>query len=52
MYREQDLREAVTAGAISEAAAEAMRSHVAQMRAMPSVDEENSASSTRSTTSS
>jgi MFS family permease len=41
MYSEQDLREAVSAGAISEEAAEALRSHVAGLRAMPAVDEEN-----------
>jgi MFS family permease len=41
MYSEQDLRDAVSAGAISEEAAEALRSHVAHARAMPSADEEN-----------
>ncbi len=41
MYSEQDLRDAVSAGAISEEAAEALRSHVARLRAMPAVDEEN-----------
>jgi hypothetical protein len=41
MYSEQDLREAVSAGAISEEAAGALRSHVAALRSMPAVDEEN-----------
>jgi len=41
MYSEQDLRDAVSAGAISEEAADALRSHVAQSRAMPAADEEN-----------
>lgn len=41
MYSEQDLRDAVLAGAISQDSAEALRSHVAQVRAMPAVDEEN-----------
>ncbi len=41
MYSEQDLRDAVAGGAISAEAAEALRSHVAHMRKMPTTDEEN-----------
>jgi hypothetical protein len=41
MYSEHDLRDAVSAGAISADAAEALRRHVAQTRAMPAVDEES-----------
>ncbi len=41
MYSEQDLRDAVAAGAITDEAARALRAHVAQMRQMPVTDEEN-----------
>ena len=41
MYSEQDLRDAVAAGAITDEAAHALRAHVAQMRQMPVTDEEN-----------
>lgn len=41
MYSEQDLREAVQAGAISAQAAEALRAHVVAIRASPVTDEEN-----------
>lgn len=41
MYSEQDLRDAVAGGAISAEAAEALRGHVAQIRRMPTTDEEN-----------
>ncbi|RJY08153.1 hypothetical protein [Aurantiacibacter aquimixticola] len=41
MYSEQDLRDAVAGGAMTEDAASALRSHVAQMRKMPITDEEN-----------
>ena len=41
MYSEQDLRDAVAGGAITEEAAGALRAHVAQMRQMPVTDEEN-----------
>lgn len=41
MYSEQDLRDAVAAGAISDQAATALRAHVAEMRKMPVTDEEN-----------
>ena len=41
MYSEQDLRDAVAGGAISEESAEVLRHHVAQMRQMPITDEEN-----------
>jgi hypothetical protein len=41
MYSEQDLRDAVAAGAITDEAATALRAHVAQMRHMPVTDEEN-----------
>jgi len=41
MYSEQDLRDAVSAGAISEEASDALRGFVAQQRAMPAADEEN-----------
>ncbi|MCB2066597.1 MAG: hypothetical protein KDE15_08170 [Erythrobacter sp.] len=41
MYSEQDLRDAVAAGAISDAAAHALRAHVARSRQMPVTDEEN-----------
>lgn len=41
MYSEQDLRDAVAAGAISDEAAHALRAHVANARQMPVTDEEN-----------
>lgn len=41
MYSEQDLRDAVAGGAISQEAASALRAHVAQLRKMPVTDEEN-----------
>lgn len=41
MYSESDLDGAVTAGALSPAAAEALRAHVAMQRAAPAVDEEH-----------
>jgi MFS family permease len=41
MYTEQDLRDAVAAGAISAEAADALRSHVAGSSAAPASDEEN-----------
>jgi hypothetical protein len=41
MYSEQDLRDAVAAGAISDEAARALRAHVATSRQMPVTDEEN-----------
>ena len=41
MYSEQDLRDAVAAGAITDDAATALRAHVAQLRQMPITDEEN-----------
>jgi MFS family permease len=41
MYSEQDLRDAVAAGAISEEAAAALRNHVAAVRQAPSADEES-----------
>lgn len=41
MYSEQDLRDAVAAGAISAEAAEALRAHVATVRQAPPVDEES-----------
>ncbi|MBH5323125.1 hypothetical protein [Aurantiacibacter sediminis] len=41
MYSEQDLRDAVAGGAISEEAAQSLRAHVAHMRQMPITDEEN-----------
>lgn len=41
MYSEQDLDAAVQAGAISPAAAAALRGHVANARATPAVDEEH-----------
>ncbi|KLE35114.1 hypothetical protein [Aurantiacibacter luteus] len=41
MYSEQDLRDAVAGGAISAEAAEALRAHVAVLRHMPVIDEEN-----------
>ena len=40
MYSEQDLRSAVDAGAITPAAAVALRNHIAAMRSAPTVDEE------------
>jgi len=41
MYSEQDLRDAVAAGAITDEAATALRAHVAHLRKMPVTDEEN-----------
>jgi hypothetical protein len=41
MYSESDLESAVAAGAISPAAADALRAHVAVERSAPAVDEEN-----------
>ena len=41
MYSEGDLQDAVTAGVLSPQAAQALRDHVAQLRASPVVDEEN-----------
>jgi MFS family permease len=41
MYSEQDLRDAVAAGAISEEAAVALRNHVATVRQAPPADEES-----------
>lgn len=41
MYSEQDLRDAVAAGAITDQAATALRAHVAHVRRMPVTDEEN-----------
>lgn len=41
MYSEQDLRDAVAAGAITDEAATALRAHVAHVRRMPVTDEEN-----------
>ncbi len=41
MYSEQDLRDAVSAGAITDDAAMALRAHVASVRQMPVTDEEN-----------
>jgi hypothetical protein len=41
MYSEQDLENAVTAGALTPAAAAALRAHVEATRAAPAVDEEN-----------
>lgn len=41
MYSESDLQSAVAAGAIDPGAAEALRRHVAQLRALPVADEEN-----------
>jgi hypothetical protein len=41
MYSEQDLRDAVAAGAISEEAAAALRNHVAAVRQAPPADEES-----------
>ena len=41
MYSEQDLRDAVAGGAITEEAALALRAHVAKARHMPITDEEN-----------
>src|SRR6478736_2900017 len=40
MYTENDLRDAVAAGAISGEAADALRAHVAGARTMPMTDEE------------
>src|SRR6188508_2100116 len=40
MYSENDLRDAVAAGAISGEAADALRAHVAGARTMPMTDEE------------
>ncbi|BAV63883.1 hypothetical protein [Sphingobium cloacae] len=41
MYSESDLQDAVAAGALSAEAAQALRDHVARMRASPVVDEEH-----------
>ncbi|SEJ11969.1 hypothetical protein SAMN05518849_10337 [Sphingobium sp. AP50] len=41
MYSESDLQDAVTAGVIPATAAQALRDHVAQLRASPVVDEEH-----------
>ncbi|MBH1993220.1 MAG: hypothetical protein I8H86_10055 [Sphingomonadaceae bacterium] len=41
MYSESDLQDAVTAGAISATSAQALRDHVASLRATPMVDEEH-----------
>jgi hypothetical protein len=41
MYSEQDLSAAVAAGVIPESAADALRSHVAALRALPQADEEH-----------
>jgi hypothetical protein len=41
MYSESDLQDAVAAGALSADAAQALRDHVARMRASPVVDEEH-----------
>lgn len=41
MYSESDLQDAVTAGAISATSAQALRDHVAKLRATPMVDEEH-----------
>ncbi|OHC97817.1 MAG: hypothetical protein A3H25_03895 [Sphingomonadales bacterium RIFCSPLOWO2_12_FULL_63_15] len=41
MYSEGDLQDAVTAGVLSPQAAQALRDHVAQLRASPVVDEES-----------
>lgn len=41
MYSEDDLQDAVAAGAISSEAAQALRNHVATLRASPAVDEEH-----------
>jgi MFS family permease len=41
MYTEQDVRDAVAAGAISAEAADALRSHVTGARTAPATDEEN-----------
>lgn len=41
MYSEGDLQDAVAAGAISAEAADALRTHVATLRASPAVDEEH-----------
>jgi hypothetical protein len=41
MYSEADLQSAVTAGAISREAAEALRAHAAGMRSAPVADEEH-----------
>ena len=41
MYSESDIEAAITAGAISPAAADAFRNHVAQSREAPAVDEES-----------
>lgn len=41
MYSQQDLNEAVAAGAISAESADALRAHVAEARQMPVTDEEN-----------
>jgi len=41
MYSEQDLTAAVSAGALTQKAADGLRNHVASGRAMPAVDEEN-----------
>jgi hypothetical protein len=41
MYSEADLQSAVSAGAFSHEAAEALRAHAAGMRAAPVADEEH-----------
>ncbi len=41
MYSEGDLQDAVTAGVITPQAADALRNHVASLRATPAVDEEH-----------
>lgn len=41
MYSETDLQDAVAAGALSHAAAQSLRDHVASLRASPIVDEEH-----------
>ena len=41
MYSEQDLESAVVAGALTPAAAQALRAHIETRRASPAVDEEN-----------
>ena len=41
MYSEEELTSAVSAGIITEAAAAALREHVAQLRSTPAVDEEH-----------
>ena len=50
MYSEQDVRDAVAAGAISAEAAEGLRTYVSGARVAPATDERPSASSTASTT--